>query len=114
MKFSITSVPRGKLRLHEPLYERVPTRDEHGRPYSDFMMLIPGLRELPQSQFTERVARLQAVLTGFREVVFADLNAPLNLLWVSLRPNPGAIMRIASAVRHRLPEALLVAADTRR
>jgi len=77
------------------------------------MMLIPGLRELPRIQLRGKVAQLQAILGEFREVVFADLNVPRNLLWVSLRPTPGAILKIASAVRYRVPEALLVGPDLR-
>jgi hypothetical protein len=42
-------------------------------------------------------------------VVFADLNLKLNLLWVSLRPRPGAISELVAAIRLRVPEALLVA-----
>lgn len=102
------------LETHEPLYKRVPTRDENNRPYSDFMMLIPRLRELPRSQLTYRIACLQAVLNESREVVFADLNVPINLLWVSVKPYPGIIMQIAGAIRYRLPEALLVGPDTHR
>ncbi|MDH4133736.1 MAG: hypothetical protein OEV31_03020, partial [Gammaproteobacteria bacterium] len=58
----------------EPLYKRAPARDAAGRPVGDFMVLIPGLRERSRQEFSEVVARLQAVLAGFREVVFVDLN----------------------------------------
>ena len=44
-----------------------------------------------------------------QDVVFADLNLKLNLLWVSLRPRPGAISELVAAIRLRVPEALLVA-----
>lgn len=91
-----------------PLYERVPTHDEHGRSLSDFMMLIPGLRDLPADRAGQKLERLQRVLAGFREVVFADLNLPLNLLWVSVRARPGVILEIATTVKAHLPEALIV------
>lgn len=94
---------------HEPLYARVPTRDEEGRVLSDFMMLLPGLRDRPQGQFTDTIARIQWVLNQFREIVFADLNVPLNLLWVSVRAKPGIILEISSVLKFHVPEALLVA-----
>ena len=34
----------------EPLWKRVPTRDDEGRPVSDFMMLIPKFRSWPQER----------------------------------------------------------------
>ena len=92
-----------------PLYERVPTRDESGHLLSDFMMLFPGLRERPGRECHEVVARIDVVLKGFPEVVFADLNLKLNLLWVSVRARPGVILDIACCVKFHVPEALLVA-----
>ena len=105
------ALPRQGLRLednHRPLYQRVPATDSAGQPLSDFMMLIPGLRDLSGKVFQEKVGLLEAVLGQFREVVFADLNVPLNLLWVSVRPKPGVILDIATAVKYHLPEALIV------
>jgi hypothetical protein len=103
--------PAGRLVLeaHRPLYERVPTRDTDGKLLSDFMVLIPGLRNRPQQQFAETLARLQTVLSQFAEVVFVDLNVPLNLLWVSVRPRPKVILDIAAAILVHVPEARLVA-----
>lgn len=96
------------VELHQPLYQRAPARDEHGRALSDFMVLIPRLRERPQHELNAAVARLQAVLTSFREVVFVDLNLPLNLLWVSVRPRPGVIIELFAALKLQLPEIKLV------
>ncbi len=93
---------------HQPLYERVPPHDGYGRPLSDFMMLIPGLRELTDREFQNKVATLEAVLKQFHEVVFIDLNVPLNLLWVSVRAKPGVILDVATTVKCYVPEALLV------
>lgn len=92
-----------------PLHERVPTRDENGHYLSDFMMLFPGLRERPGNGRRETVNRINAVLVGFPEVVFAELNLHLNLLWVSVRARPGVILDIACCVKFQVPEALLVA-----
>ena len=97
------------LEFHQPLYQRVPTRDVDGKLLGDFMVLIPGLRNRPRHQFTATLARLQAVLGQFTEVVFADLNVPLNLLWVSVRPRPQIILDIAAAIMLHVPEARLVA-----
>ena len=96
------------LQANQPLYQRVPTRDECGRLLCDFMVLIPGLRERPGHEFAAALARLQAVLVSFSEVVFVDLNVPLNLLWVSVRTRPGVILELFGAVKQHLPEAKLV------
>ncbi len=72
------------------------------------MILIPGLRDRPRHELMDRVARLQAVMLGFTEVVFVDLNLRLNLVWVSVRPRPGVILELFGAVRLGLPEARLV------
>jgi hypothetical protein len=104
--------PRGTQTVlftaNEPLHKRVPTRDEEGRLLSDFMMLIPGLREWPKGRFNDRVAGIQAVLGGFNEVVFADLNVPLNLLWVSVKAEPGIISAVAASIQYRVPEARVI------
>jgi len=91
-----------------PLHERVPTVDEFGRPLSDFLMLLPGLRELGGPPLLRKVSVIGGVLRQFREVVFVDLNVPLNLLWVSVRARPGVILDISTTVKFHLPEALLV------
>jgi len=59
------------------------------------------------------VAGLQAVLGDFKEVVFADLNVSLNLLWVSVKAEPGIISDVAASIQHRVPEARIVTAQTR-
>jgi len=97
-----------ELKPAGPLYERAPTRDQDGSRLSDFMMLIPGLRDRPRGQFQDVLRRMELVLAQFQEVVFIDLNVPLNLLWVSVRPRPGVILDIACSLKGRVPEALLV------
>lgn len=108
MDLVVRSATAFSIEGHRPLYERVPARDESGHPLGDFMVLIPGLRERSQREFAEALARLQAVLVSFAEVVFVDLNVPLNLLWVSVRPRPGVILELFGAVKLQLPEAKLV------
>ncbi|GJL82933.1 MAG: hypothetical protein DHS20C01_25670 [marine bacterium B5-7] len=102
-----------ELHGNTPLYKRVPSRDEDGKPLSDFMMLIPGLRNLGRVLFNDRVAGIQAVINSHREVVFVDLNVPINILWISLKPRIGLISQIAGEIQHRIPEALLIAPDHR-
>lgn len=92
-----------------PLWQLAPTRDTSGRRLTDFMMLIPRLRNRPQAEIERASRDIQAVLALHEDVVFADLNLRLNLLWVSLRPSPGAIGQLAAAIRVRVPEAVLVA-----
>ena len=104
------SLPRGsRLRPNrEPLAARLPARDADGRYLGDFMMLLPGLRERDRIDFEARLAALGAVLGAHADVVFADLNAPRNLLWVSVRARHGVIGEVAAAIRRRLPEAKLI------
>jgi hypothetical protein len=94
----------------EPLWKRAPARSEDGRPLSDFMMIIPHLRERRRSELLETVEGLIGVLERYRHaVVFADLNPRLNVLWVTIRPIPEMILELATAIRLAVPEARLVA-----
>jgi hypothetical protein len=99
------------VQSNEPLYKRVPAYSDDGKPLSDFMMLIPGLREWSVDRFTDRLAGMQAVLGQYQQVVFADLNVPLNILWVSMLPEFGLITRISADLQSRVPEAKLIASD---
>jgi len=93
----------------EPLRHRAPAADEDGRPLSDFMMLIPGLRDRPRPMIQEVMSQIHSALACFSDqVVFAELNIRLNLLWVSIRPVTGLRNDIACAVQDRVPEAKLV------
>lgn len=92
-----------------PLWQVVPTRDENGCPLNDFMILIPGLRKKPQDQIECIASNIQAVLGRYQEVVFANINLPINLLWVSLKNRPGLMLEVAAAIQMLVPEALLVA-----
>lgn len=93
-----------------PLYKRAPCTDERGKPLSDFMMIIPQLRNRTQAQIEERIEKIHRVLERFAHlVVFADLNLKINVLWVIVRPSPGACVDIPLAIIAAVPEALLVA-----
>ncbi len=74
------------------------------------MMLIPGLGRRSESRLQATLGELQAVFDYYREqVVFADLNLKLNVLWVSIKPLPGLNLELAAAIKQRVPEAMLVA-----
>ncbi|MDP2265484.1 MAG: hypothetical protein Q8J70_02935 [Thiobacillus sp.] len=92
-----------------PLWQLAPTRDSAGHRLTDFMMLIPRLRNRTPAEIEQASRDIQSVLELHQDVVFADLNLKLNLLWVSLRPRPGAISELVAAIRLRVPEAVLVA-----
>jgi len=93
----------------EPLRKRAPSHDENGRPLSDFMMLIPGLRDKPKHIVDGTIQDIHIVLTHFSEVVvFAEFNLKLNLLWVSLRSVQGIRNEIAGAIQEQVSEAKLV------
>lgn len=93
----------------EPLRLRVPTCDEHGKALSDFMMLIPGLRDKPKHMIDATLRNVHITLANFRHaVVFAEFNLKLNLLWVSIRPIDGIRFEIAGAIQEHVPEAKLV------
>jgi hypothetical protein len=92
-----------------PLWQLAPTHDAGGHLLTDFMMLIPRLRTRPPIEIERASRDIQAVLALHQDVVFADLNLKLNLLWVSLRPRPGAISELVAAIRLRVPEAVLIA-----
>ena len=97
-----------ELLRNEPLYDRVPTHDEDGNALGDFMMLFPGLRDRCERDQSRRVDILAEILSQYKEVVFVDLNVPLNLLWVSIRHKPGLVLELSTYVKMRIPEAKLV------
>ena len=93
----------------EPLRNRAPSHDEDGRPLSDFMVLIPGLKQKPQTLINRTVNNIHLALGHFEHaVVFAEFNLKLNLLWVSIRPIPGIRFEIVGAIQDTVPEAKLV------
>ena len=105
---TVRSLSRAAFEPSQPLYQWVPTRAKDGWPSSDFTGLIPGIRDLPEAEIAEWVSGLRAVLERYRQVVFADLNIYLNLLWVTLIPERGLIPDMMSALRQKVPEGRLV------
>ncbi|MEN8129368.1 MAG: hypothetical protein ABFS45_04075 [Pseudomonadota bacterium] len=99
-----------ELQPAEPLWKRAPTRDEQGRPLSDFMMIVPKLGTRPPHYIQKALNEIEQVLTAYRQVViFADMNLKLNTLWITVKPVPGICLELAAAVKVRVPETLLVA-----
>lgn len=98
----------------EPLWKRVPLRDDEGRLLSDFMMIIPKLRTKPPEIIKEVVTQIERILLGYeKHIVFADLNLKLNVLWVSVKPIPGICLEMATVINHHVPDAKLVAQKIR-
>jgi hypothetical protein len=94
----------------EPLRKRAPSHGEDGRPLCDFMMLVPGLRNRPRHLIDSTIREIHLALTHFsRDVVFAEFNIRLNLLWVTIKPVNGLRLQIAGAIQERVPDAKLVA-----
>lgn len=94
----------------EPLWKRAPSRDEQGRPLSDFMMIVPRLSTQSPDHIQRTLHSIEKVLIAYRHaVIFADMNLRLNILWVTVKPIPGVCLELATAVKLCVPEALLVA-----
>ena len=97
------------LQPAQPLWRLAPTKSHGGGGMADFMMLIPGLadRSLAERDFVADA--VLAVCASFGEqVTFADINYRINVLWISVEPEPGLAGRVACAIRERVPDALLV------
>jgi hypothetical protein len=76
------------------------------------MMFIPKFGSWPEARRQQIYQELQQVFNIFEgNVVFADLNLKMNLLWVSMQPHPEGCLGLAAAVRERVPEAVLVASQ---
>ena len=97
------------IQQSEPLWKRVPTRNQSGKPYVDFMMLIPGLKNFERSKLQDIIKKVEAVLQHYEnDIVLADLNLKINVLWVTINPHIGLTAEIAALIHHVVPEAKLV------
>jgi len=104
-----SSMQASLLQSSEPLWKRAPTRDHDGKPYADFMMLIPGLRDFEAARIREIVSKVESVLNHYeKDIILADLNLKINVLWVTLQPHLGLSTEIAALIHHAVPEAKLV------
>jgi hypothetical protein len=102
-----------KILHSEPLWKRVPTRDRFGKPYTDFMMLIPGLRNFEPLHLRDIISKMEAVLMRYEDdIILAELNLKINILWVTMQPQLGLTAEIAAMIHHVVPEAKLVSQHT--
>jgi len=92
-----------------PLWQIVPTRDAEGRSLADFMMLIPKLNKCPKHIIDITLLNLQQELEKYQDVVFANFNLKINVLWVSVNVKQGLILEMVNAIQKRVPQAVLVA-----
>ena len=100
---------KGLFQPAEPLWKRVPTRDENGRSLSDFMMLFPGIKNKSGNEISDIIKKLKLIFDIYSDkVVFVDFNLRVNVLWVSIKPVPGLIIELAAAIHSAIPEAKLV------
>lgn len=104
-----SNLPEAAIEPGTPLWQIVPTRGADGRPLIDFMMLIPGLRSRPQNEINAALNNIQKALEECHDVVFANMNLKINVLWVSANSRPGIILELATSIQGLVPEALLVA-----
>ena len=103
LRFSIDLSPA------EPLWKIAPTRDENGDRVSDLLMIIPRLRHKPEHHIRRTLTDIDLALKQFTtDIVFAHMDMKLNTLWVSFKPEPGLLLKIATAVKLQVPEAVLV------
>lgn len=119
MVCSLNAVPKSlknkypEIQSSEPLWKRAPTRDVEGKPYADFMMLIPGLRKFEPAHLRDIINKMEAVLKQYeKEIILADLNLKINVLWVTIQPRIGLSTEIAALIHHVIPEAKLVSQHT--
>ena len=93
----------------QPLWKRVPTKDENGVYLSDFIMLIPKLNKQGKTYISNTINKLTEVLKYYEDVVvFADLNIRVNVLWISMKPQKGMCIEIPAAIKTVIPEAKLI------
>jgi len=112
IQINVNAMPKAGTKISPdcPLHEVVPTRDEDGKPLSDFMMIIPKLKLQSEEYIQNTFNQLDKVLNVYKEqVVFVNMNMKMNLLWVTIRPIPGLILELSAAIKTQVPEALLVA-----
>ncbi|MBL7002452.1 MAG: hypothetical protein ISR69_00320 [Gammaproteobacteria bacterium] len=94
---------------HSPLWMRAPSRDEKGRLYSDFMMIVPELKGLSEVDKDIQSVVIKEIIEQFLHVVvYADINTKLNILWVSHQSIPGVSKPIVEAVMQKFPNARIV------
>jgi hypothetical protein len=104
-----TSPSTSRWQPSEPLWQRAPNRQPDGAPLADLMMLFPRLKHYSEVELNHLQSMLEKVLREFGEkIVFTDINLKLNVLWVTVLPEPGLCREVALAIRKHIPEAVMV------
>ncbi|MCG7922731.1 MAG: hypothetical protein N0C81_00635 [Candidatus Thiodiazotropha lotti] len=104
-----TSPSTSRWQPSAPLWQRAPNKQADGAPLADLMMLIPRLKHYSEVQINHLQRMLEEVLKEFDEkIVFTDINLKLNVIWVTVLPEPGLCREVALAIRKRVPEAVMV------
>ncbi|MCG8067019.1 MAG: hypothetical protein JAY84_04095 [Candidatus Thiodiazotropha taylori] len=104
-----TSPSTSRWQPSAPLWQRAPNKQADGAPLADLMMLIPRLKHYSEVQINHLQSMLEEVLIEFGEkIVFTDINLKLNVIWVTVLPEPGLCREVALAIRKRVPEAVMV------
>ena len=104
-----SNLPQHTFEPGTPLWQIVPTRGADGKPLADFMMLVPGLRKRPQHEINQTLSNMQLALEQYQDVVFANFNLKINVLWVSVNCRPGLILKMVDTIQNLVPDAVLIA-----
>ena len=96
------------------LWRYVPVSNSDNKAFCDFMVLLPGIKKNRTLQVMIR-HQLQEVLKGFGDqIIFADLNLHLGLVWVTVTPEPGLCSDVAEAIHSRVDGARVVGSYVKR
>ncbi|MES9942574.1 MAG: hypothetical protein ABW104_13870 [Candidatus Thiodiazotropha sp. 6PLUC2] len=108
-KQKTTALSHTRWQPSAPLWQRAPNKQENGTSLADLMMLIPGLKHYSDVKLVHLQKMLEEVVREFGEkIVFTDINLKLNVVWVTVLPEPGLCREVALAIRERIPEAVMV------
>lgn len=94
----------------QPMWQRVPTKDDQGKLLADFIMIIPKLNKQPTYYINNTIKKLKTALEQHTHTVFfADFNIKINVLWISYRATKGTCSEIAATIMQAVPEAKMIA-----
>jgi len=92
-----------------PLWKLAPTRDQEGVPVADFMLMIPRMSKRGDLFAKQTAEAVHSICENFsQQVIFADLNVRLGVIWISVQAKPGLCAEVAQAIQRQVPEALMV------
>ncbi len=104
-----TSLSAARWQPSGPLWRRAPNKQADGASLADLMMLIPEMKHYSEVQINHLQNRLEEVLRAFGDkIVFTDINLKLNVIWITVLPEPGLCREVALAIREFVPDAVMV------